>query len=188
MLKRFKGEFFSIPNILSYVRIVLIPVFAIFYMQGSYYKALTVLILSALTDIIDGKIARHFGMITDFGKIIDPIADKLTQITVFVFVALRYEIVILPLSLLVIKEACMLVCSCILIKRIDKVNSAMWYGKVCTVILYASFMFMLIFPNASETVVGAVMVFCSVVILATMFLYGSWFLKILAEHKSQLEK
>ncbi len=187
MLKRFQGEYFSIPNVLSYVRIILIPVFAVFYMQAAYYKALIVLILSALTDIVDGKIARHFGLVTDFGKIIDPIADKLTQITVFVFVALRHEIVILPLSLLVIKEACMLVCSFILIKKIDKVNSAMWYGKVCTVILYTSFMFMLIFPEVSETVVAAVMIFCSIVILATMFLYGSWFLKILAEHKVQLK-
>ena len=82
MFKRFKGEFVTLPNLLSYARIALIPFIAwtFCYLKMNYLSAVLVAI-SGLTDCVDGYIARHFDMITDFGKIIDPIADKLTQIT-----------------------------------------------------------------------------------------------------------
>ena len=86
-------ELFNIPNCLCYLRIILIPIFLHrYFLAGSkedYYICATILIISGLSDFLDGYIARHYQMITDFGKVIDPIADKLTQFTV-AFVLVLY--------------------------------------------------------------------------------------------------
>ena len=96
MFKRFKGEFFTLPNLLSYARIILIPfiVWTYCYLKMKYLSAALVA-LSGLTDCADGYIARHWGLITDFGKIIDPIADKLTQITVVACLAYNYPLMLI---------------------------------------------------------------------------------------------
>jgi cardiolipin synthase len=69
----------SIPNILSYIRILLIPIFVVMYLRSQYITASCILVISGLTDIMDGRIARKFGMVTDLGKVVDPAADKLTS-------------------------------------------------------------------------------------------------------------
>ena len=75
-------EIFTVPNILVYIRMLLIPVFIFFYLHKEYEITLVVLIVSFLTDFFDGKIARHFNQVTDLGKTLDPIADKLYQFSV----------------------------------------------------------------------------------------------------------
>ncbi|HOA34462.1 MAG TPA: CDP-alcohol phosphatidyltransferase family protein, partial [Clostridiales bacterium] len=74
----------TVPNILTMIRIILVPIFAVLFLKGSYIPALVVLLLSGLTDFFDGKIARRFNQISELGKILDPIADKFTQITIAV--------------------------------------------------------------------------------------------------------
>lgn len=71
----------TIPNLLSVIRIILIPVFLVLFLKGSYLAAVIVLGISGLTDLFDGKIARAFNQVSNLGKLLDPIADKLTQIT-----------------------------------------------------------------------------------------------------------
>ena len=83
-MKKFtKKEIFSIPNIMGYFRILLIPVFCYLYItaesEREYLYAAFVVLISSLTDLFDGKIARRFNMITELGKALDPIADKLTH-------------------------------------------------------------------------------------------------------------
>ena len=76
-----KEDILTIPNFLSFFRILLIPVIAVLYsIYDSHIAAVVVIALSGLTDILDGKIARRFNMVSDFGKFIDPVADKLTQL------------------------------------------------------------------------------------------------------------
>ena len=88
-------EFFNIPNCLCYFRIILIPVFFVFYFQAEgqmdYIISALILIVSGFTDFLDGYIARKYDMITDFGKLIDPIADKLTQFSVAVALIYTYS-------------------------------------------------------------------------------------------------
>ena len=73
-------EYFSIPNLMGYFRILLIPVYLFLYIRAEtteeYYMAAVVMLVSFLTDLFDGKIARRFDMVTEFGKILDPVADK----------------------------------------------------------------------------------------------------------------
>ena len=85
----FKGSL-TIPNLLSVIRIALIPVFAVLYLRGDMIPAVTILIVSGLTDLFDGKIARRFNQVSDLGKILDPVADKLTQITVAVILLIKF--------------------------------------------------------------------------------------------------
>ena len=69
----------SIPNIISLLRICLVPVFTALYLQGRVMQAMAVLLLCAASDVLDGAIARRFNMVTELGKVLDPVADKLIQ-------------------------------------------------------------------------------------------------------------
>lgn len=136
-----------IPNLLTTVRLGLVPVF-VYFMLGSHnlYAAALVLVLSGITDVIDGYIARHFNMITDFGKIYDPFVDKLMQITVVVCLVIRGIIPIWLLAIVAAKEVTMIVTGGILyLKKI--VVSSNWYGKAATVIFYAAVLVMIIWSN-----------------------------------------
>ena len=86
----FKGCL-TIPNLLSVIRIALIPVFAVMYLQGNQIAAIIILAVSGLTDLFDGKIARRFNQVSALGKILDPVADKLTQITIAVILFICFR-------------------------------------------------------------------------------------------------
>ena len=75
--KQIREEAFSIPNLLSYFRLLLIPVFIVLYVHEEFTAALITLAVSGLSDILDGRIARSRNLITNFGKFMDPLADKL---------------------------------------------------------------------------------------------------------------
>ena len=77
--KQIRDEAFSIPNMLSYFRLLLIPLFIVLYVHEDFTEALITLAVSGLSDILDGRIARKYNMVTDLGKVLDPVADKLTQ-------------------------------------------------------------------------------------------------------------
>ncbi|MBQ7916265.1 MAG: CDP-alcohol phosphatidyltransferase family protein [Firmicutes bacterium] len=130
------NRIFTIPNILSMVRILLIPVFVDLYFKEKALLAGVVLVLSGLTDTLDGYIARRFNLITNLGKVLDPIADKLTQAVVAFCLCIQLPQVIPLLVLLVIKEFIMFVAGIWVIKRTGKPFSALWWGKVSTIIFY----------------------------------------------------
>ena len=126
----------NIPNTLSLVRIALIPVFLVLYLNHLDWWAFGVLVFSGVTDMLDGFIARHFNQITDCGKLLDPISDKLTQVGVLIALATRYR-ELLPLVILcVIKETCQAIGGVIMIKRRHTVQGSLWFGKLSTVVFY----------------------------------------------------
>ena len=143
-------EYFSIPNILSYFRLILIPVYLVVYFraddQNGYYWAAGVIVLSGLTDMLDGKIARHFNMITEWGKLIDPVADKLTMAAVALSLAFRFPLMRLMFVVYVVKEGFMAIMGFIMLRRGFRMDGAMWYGKVCTAVTYAVVFLLLIVP------------------------------------------
>ncbi len=146
-----KNEIFSLPNMISYIRILLIPVWVwAFFAMPESYLALVLLIVSGLSDMLDGFIARHFGMITNWGKIIDPIADKLTQFTVIVCLAVEFSALWYILSVFVIKDLFLAIGGYALLRRNGKtVGGAQWFGKICTVMFYGIICILLIstLPN-----------------------------------------
>ena len=135
--KQLKQEAFSIPNLLSYFRLLLIPLFIQLYMNENFTEALITLAASGLSDVIDGRVARKYNMVTDLGKVLDPVADKLTQCAMMFCVAMRYPAMWWLLGLHVVKELIMIVMGWYVLKKTDTVNSAIWCGKLCTGVIYA---------------------------------------------------
>ena len=178
-----KKEVFSIPNILTYFRILLIPVFMVLYINskenlGYHIASVAVVALSGLTDMLDGKIARHFNMITELGKIIDPVADKLTQCAIMVCLAVRYPLLWAFIGALVVKEITMAVLGMVFLKKGRKLKGAHWYGKVSTVVFYLVMMTLLVVPPAKMPfevslvlilVSGAFMIFSFIMYLTVYF-------------------
>lgn len=126
----------NIPNALSLVRILLIPVFLVLYLNRLDWWAFGVLAFSGLTDMLDGFIARHFNQITDCGKLLDPISDKLTQVGVLVALATRYRELMPLVFLCGAKETCQAIGGVIMLKRRCAVQGSLWFGKLSTVVFY----------------------------------------------------
>ena len=185
MFKIFRsGKVWTIPNIMSMFRLVLVP-FIIWAYVGLDNVPLTIILLalSALTDVLDGPIARKFDMISDLGKALDPFADKVTQVSVILCLAIKLAIRENPLlwillGICVFRELCMGVLGYITIRKTGKVPGARWYGKVSTVILYASALALLIFPMPSwlSTAIVAVCIVCvtMALVLYTRFFLSEW--------------
>ena len=126
----------NIPNTLSLLRIALIPIFVILYVTHRDTAAFAVLLASGVTDVLDGIIARHFNQITDCGKLLDPLSDKLTQVAVVVALTTRY-IELLPLAILCfVKECCQAIGGIILLKNKSAVRGSKWFGKLSTIVFY----------------------------------------------------
>lgn len=146
------SEILTIPNILSLVRLGLIPLFLWLYcVKGSYIWAVVILGLSGLSDILDGWIARRYDMVSDFGKILDPAADKLTQMALILCLALRYDQIWALLALFIIKELTMGVLGLLVVLKTKLVPSARWFGKACTAVLEGSMGLLILFPMLPET-------------------------------------
>lgn len=178
MTKAFEGKIITIPNILSAFRIVLVPVFAIMYFSDSvanhYYISAGVLVLSGFTDILDGAIARHFNMISSFGKVIDPLADKLTQGVAVICLSVRHPLIIPLLILLCAKELTMLICSIRLLKMGLRPSEAKWWGKMSTVAIFIFMVAVLlsdIFPVIPTAIIITLEVITAICMLFSLFNY-----------------
>jgi len=165
---------FSIPNIMSYFRMLLIPVFMVTYLKFHLnYLTFGIIVLSALTDIFDGFIARKFHMITDWGKLIDPVADKLTQFCVMICLVFRFHIMIYLAVIIVVKEITTFTIGYLTFHKTGKVRSADWHGKVCTALLYGTFMLHFLWEDIPRTVTNGLVLACGVMMLLSFVLYIS---------------
>lgn len=133
-----KADIFTVPNILTYLRIVLIAPFVIFFLMEEYGFAVVCLVLSGLSDCFDGLLARKLNQVTDLGKILDPIADKLTLIAVMVCMVIYAPSVMPVFIVLIVKDFVMLLGGCNLLKMGISPPAAEWYGKVATIVFYFS--------------------------------------------------
>ncbi len=140
-----------IPNILTTTRIVLTPIFAYLVLEKENLTlAAVILILSAVTDIVDGYIARHYNMISNFGKIYDPFADKLMQLTVVLSLTMANLIPMFVVAIVFIKEATMIIIGGILYLKNVTVQSN-WYGKAATVIFYTIVFVLILWRGIPES-------------------------------------
>ena len=167
-IKDWKKELYTIPNLLSLFRLLLIPVYINIYLNAKrpqeYFLAASILAASCLTDVIDGHIARKFDMITNVGKILDPLADKLTQLTLIVCLSVKYPALRGVLWLLVVKECFQLGIATIFFRRGKVLPGAILPGKICTTVIFISLIFLVLLPNPSQRIVNFI------AILDTVFL------------------
>mgnify|MGYP000496872628 FL=1 len=142
----FKG-WNTIPNWLSFIRIALIPVFAVLFVQGHQLIAVIIMIIAALTDLFDGKIARKFNQVSNLGKLLDPIADKLSQMAIVI--VLLYSYWDNPIKYLffffIVKEVVMILGGALLLSKGMRPTAAEIWGKVATNVFYIAMIFVLAF-------------------------------------------
>lgn len=167
-----RKQLFTIPNLLSLLRLCMIPLIIWLYCtQKNYALTGVVLVLSGLTDMVDGYIARRFNMVTDLGKALDPVADKLTQASVMFCLLSRFRMMLVPLLLLIFKEVCNGVISLVVIKKTGKVCGADWHGKVCTWLLYAMMFVHIVWFDISREWTTALIGICVIMMTLSFALY-----------------
>ena len=134
----------NIPNILTIIRFILIPFIFTSVVNNDYLAALIIFTISAITDVLDGYIARKYNYITDLGKLIDPLADKLTQVSLLLSLSILRILPWWIFAIVFIKECVMVISASLLYKRKDVVVYSKWYGKLATVLFYLAIVVSLI--------------------------------------------
>ena len=182
--KDYTNKVLTIPNILSFFRLCLIPVIVWLYcFKHNYFWTIIVYGFSSLTDIIDGAIARKFNMISTFGKVFDPFADKLTQMAIIGCLITRFWWMVIPLVIFVIKELSMNIVGLVAAKKTGVIKGAMWHGKANTVLFFLLMVIHLAWytipPTVSKIFVGVSVT----MMLISATLYTVDYVKMLREAK-----
>lgn len=168
-----RNKILTIPNLLSAFRICLIPLFIWLYgAKEEYLWTAGILLLSGLTDIVDGVIARRFHMTSELGKILDPVADKLTQGAMLFCLIARFPLMQVPFVLLILKEAFAGLTGLLVIRKTGQVDGARWHGKVATCLLYAMMILHVVWYDIPALYSTISIVACIVMMLVSLVLYG----------------
>lgn len=184
-----KSEILTIPNVISFLRIVFIAPFVLFFLNEQYIAAFSFIVLSGLSDCIDGYLARRLNQVTELGKILDPIADKLTLVAVIICLGTLLPQIVPLVIALVVKDLSMLLGGYYLIHKGIAPPAAKWYGKLATIIFYVSvvaIVFSRAFLHYNNPLV--VLVLLSITIVAMMFAlvnYAIIFIKLLNENEKK---
>lgn len=170
-----KKEVFTIPNILSFVRLLLIPVYVVIFLNArtssDYFISACILAVSCLTDLIDGKIARHFNMVSHLGTVLDPLADKLTQLAMILCLAYNHPILWYLVGLFVVKESFQLIAGGIRLRKGSMLKGAQMTGKICTTVLFISLIALVVFPTMNETIVNIIVIVDAIFMLIAFIDY-----------------
>lgn len=179
-MSKYENKLITIPNILSLFRIALIPVIVWLYsVKHNYVWAGYFLILSGITDTVDGCIARHFHMVSNLGKILDSIADKLTQGAMLLCLLLRFRMMMVPFILLILKEIFMSVSGILIIHKTGQVCGAEWHGKAATFLLYVMIMLHVFWYKITPVASVVSILACTLMIGVSFGLYGIHNIKLL---------
>ncbi len=195
----------TIPNWMCFVRIALIPVFTVMFVKGMYIPAFIVMIVAALTDVFDGKIARKFNMVSNLGKILDPIADKLSQMAIVIILIVKFWDGYLKyiLFLFIVKELLMIIGGVVLLSKGMRPVAAEVWGKAATVVFY-TFMIIIIALGGKgcalynvaffkpfilpEWLITVMVVISAILAFVSLFGYLPGFLKQMKENKQNSQK
>ena len=181
IIKDWKKDILTVPNVLSLFRLLLIPVYVVIYLKATepvhYYIAGAILAVSCLTDMIDGQIARKFNMISTFGKFLDPLADKLTQFTLIICLAIKYPFLWIIVVLFFIKESFQLIAGIVAFRHGQILKGALWSGKICTTVLFASLILLVLMPQLSQKTVAIISIVDGIFMLIAFADYARTYYK-----------
>ena len=177
---------FTIPNVLSLFRLALLPLFVYVYFKATtkedYFAATIIFFISAVSDSLDGFIARKFNMITELGKFLDPLADKLTQITILFCLGSKFRFMLGIALICVVKDLFMGIMGIVMLKlKSSKLNGAKWFGKISTAFTYVVILLLLLFPKINVFYADILIVGCGVLMLLSLILYIKLFRKMWQE-------
>ena len=174
-MNTWKKDIWNIPNLLSLFRIGLIPVYITIYLRasepGQYFVAGSILAVSCITDMVDGAIARRFHMVTIIGKLLDPIADKLTQLALILCLSRRYPALLPVLYLLLVKESFQFAALIIHYRRGKALDGALMAGKISTTVLFTTLTLLVILPDPGESLVWGIALLDGGILIYTFIQY-----------------
>lgn len=174
----------SIPNLLSIFRIMLVPLFMYIYltatMQPWFLIAAIVLFISGLTDVLDGYIARKYNLITNVGKILDPFADKLTQVAVCICLTITTPRLVFLLIIFFLKEVCMLIGGVLIVRSGLKIQASKWFGKLATLVFYAITFFIIALKITNPTILTILAAIVATFLLFAFIMYIPVYFKVKA--------
>ena len=173
--KDWKKDILTIPNMLSLFRLLLIPVYVVIYFKNNYLLAAGILALSCMTDMFDGYIARRFNMISTTGKILDPLADKATQLTMIICLLIKRPELTLLIVFFLIKEVFQLIAASIMLRKGIVLKGALLTGKISTTLLFVSLVTLVLLPDLNDTYVLVISIVDSVALLIAMIDYARAF-------------
>ena len=153
-------------NKITLVRVALIPIFLFLAYRGLRWPALIVFILASLSDLLDGYIARHYHQITNFGKFMDPLADKMLVLAAMCFFVEKGQMPGWVMALVLFREFAVSGLRLVAAEQ-NRVIAAAWSGKVKTTCTMVGLCFMMVFGKYE-----AMNIFVSFVILATTVYSG----------------
>ena len=175
----------NLPNKLTILRMIMIIPFVVFMLVpiggAGKWIALALFVIASLTDLLDGKIARKYNLVTTFGKFMDPLADKLTQGALVICFAIRYPLMRAVLVLFIVKEGFMGIMGLLLLPRGKKLDGAKWFGKVCTAVLYVLLFVLLLFPGIGAAAANGLILICAAFMLFSLIMYIPVFRKMWKE-------
>ena len=186
-------DLMTIPNAISFIRILLItPFVACFiaakFINGNYIPSIVIIALSGISDFFDGMIARKFHQESELGKVLDPLADKLTLIAVGVCL-IFIEPYVLPLMvIMVLKDVLMIIGGTIIINQGVIPPKSSWYGKASTFMFYIAVgmvVLMEIFNFHNETVSLTVLGFTAGLMIFSLINYAIIFFRIQKQVKEK---
>ena len=184
-----KKVLFNIPNCLCFFRILLIPLFLYVYFvadfKNRYIVAAFVLVISGISDFLDGFIARKFNMVTDFGKFIDPVADKLTQFVLAITLLFSYPLVWILLIIIILKDLMLAIVGLYLYDYGLKITGASWWGKIATAYFYI-IVIVLIGLHIPNTVISFVLIITGSVLMLLSFILYAKELRYMVKEKDKL--
>ncbi|MFQ9668231.1 CDP-alcohol phosphatidyltransferase family protein [Thomasclavelia spiroformis] len=184
-----KKVLFNMPNCLCFFRILLIPLFLYVYFvadfKNRYLVAAFVLVISGISDFLDGFIARKFNMVTDFGKFIDPVADKLTQFVVAITLLFSYPLAWVLLIIIILKDLMLAIVGLYLYDYGLKITGASWWGKIATAYFYV-IVIVLIGLHIPNTVISFVLIITGSVLMLLSFILYAKELRYMVKEKDKL--
>ena len=184
-------DLMTIPNAISFIRILLITPFVAFFVTGNYIAAAVTVGISGLSDCFDGMIARRFHQESEMGKILDPLADKLTLIASGICLIMIEPFVLPLMILLIIKDVLMIVGGSIVINKGIVPPKSAWYGKVSTILFYismAAVVIMAVFNYTNKTLTICMFAVTAFFMIYSLVNYAFIFFKLMKEHKEPAEK
>ena len=180
-----RRDVLTVPNLLTLLRLLLIIPIVIAILQEQFLTALILTVLSGLTDVIDGIIARKFNQVSDLGKIIDPIADKLTQAALILCLCKKHRAMLAMIISFIVREGVVGFFSAYTFKKTNKVTSSRWYGKINTVIIYGVMCALLLFPRMNPIFAEGAIWFSTVLMQFSLIGYVLYYISRLRAYEAE---
>lgn len=179
--KELSSQFLELPNLITISRFFALPFFVYYYLfKTNYIATILIFAISCITDMLDGYIARSRNMVTQLGTVLDPLVDKVFQLTVAVCIALKgFYAMWVVVAFLLFKDLFLIICGILLYKKFNTVVKANWVGKISSLIFYVAVFVIILFPNYAilyRSIIDFSIILSGVTALVSYIAYGLKFL------------